>query len=228
MNRPFVKMLQFEFKLNYMEWIFHLIFVIPFTLLIIFPLQNKHTFFNSGDIFPICIFISWLFTINSYQESTKSQMMRTYHLIPVSLNMKFFSKQLITFIVFPLLLSFLMFICVSISDVFTTDNSSVRAPLQNYLSLYSLLVIWIFGHSVCTLIANIFKKKNKIRYAISVYFFYFVTIAFLKKYFEFEFSIKSFFDFSRESFQLYHLGLLSLLILIFYGLSYRLFIRRQL
>lgn len=170
MNHPFIKMLRFEWKSNYMMWIFNLIIGVGlFTAL--YLNVKKHDSNFPIFIFPIFLLLTWVFTINSYQESTKSQSMQMYHLIPVSRNTKFFSKQLITLFAYPLVLIVLTALFIGIirifvntPDVFNKYDLSLNVPNKTNMTGLNYLLVWIFGHAVSTLFAVIFKK-NKILYA---------------------------------------------------------------
>lgn len=232
MNHPFLKMLKFELKSNYMLWIFYIVlFVALFTFLSYH--SGIYPFFDEKYL-PIIALFTFIFTINSYQESVRQQTMQMYHLIPVSRNIKFFSKQFITLIAFPLILYFLAFICTSVL-AFVTDlpPSSGRFSISvaNQLSASSLFIMLILSHSICTFFAIIFKK-NKIRYALLSYIGFKVALGIILLTAFWLMGIKNtsinFFSLtSYPSGDWVAIGSL-LLLIVFYGLSYHLFFRRQL
>lgn len=175
MNHPFIKMLRFEWKSNYMMWIFNLIIGVGLLTTLYF-MGNRHNSIFPIFIFPIFLMITCVNTINSYQESTKSQSMQMYHLIPVSRNTKFFSKQLITLFAYPLILALLAELFIEIIRIFVnTPEVYYKYDLPSHLSNQSnmtalnFLLTWIFAHAVSTLFAVIFKK-NKILYAFLALF----------------------------------------------------------
>ena len=227
-------MLKFELKSNYMMWLFYIV-----SFVALFSFLSYHSgiipFFDEKCL-PIITLITFVFTINSYQESVRQQTMQMYHLIPVSKNIKFFSKQFITLIAFPLILYFFALICTSVLT-FTTDlppsTGSFRISVAGQLSTssLSLFIMFILSHSICTFFAIIFKK-NKVLYAILVYFG-----------FKFSLGIILLAAFWLMGIKNTSVGLFSitpypsgdwvpigsgLLLIVFYGLSYHLFLRRQL
>lgn len=231
MNHPFIKMLRFEWKSNYMMWIFNLLISLSLILMFVLTISNSSDPKGIKDIYLILFaLVTWLFTLNSYQESTKSQTMQMYHLIPISRNVKFLSKQFITFFAFPVTLISATFIFVSV----VTFLKETDQPFEIWPSLQKAinwLIIWIIGHSISTFFAIIFKK-NKVLYSMLTYFVLKFGIATLM--FIFMFALKSFdfqtpFRYSQNNY-LEIIGVIGILTLttIFYGLSYHLFFRRQL
>lgn len=230
MNHPFIQMLRFEWKSNYMLWLFNLI--ISTTLLIIlFSQMNQGGYIFWQIIFPIFTLLSSLFTLNSYQESIKSQSMQMYHLIPVSRTMKFLSKQFITLIAFPLVLFTLTYAFVILANAFLDRQIIINSSALHQYSILFLLRIWILFHSICTLLAILFKKNKLIYSILAVIATKFILGLLLFIFFWIAFSDKitsSFNTISVDKFrELPDVGFL-FIVLIFYTISYRLFIRRQL
>jgi len=229
MNHPLIKMLRFELKSNYMMWIFNLLVSLSLILMFVLWISNSSNPKGIKDIYLILFaLVTWLFTINSYQESTKSQTMQMYHLIPISRNVKFLSKQFITLFAFPVILISVTFIIVSIAHLFTEADVEIWPSSQKAILW---LIIWIIGHSISTLLAIIFKK-NKVLYSMLTYFVLKFGTAMLMIIFMF--ALKSFdfqnpFQYSQNNYLeiIEVMGTLTL-ITIFYGISYRLFFRRQL
>jgi len=228
MPHPFIKMLQFELKSNYMMWIFYIVLFVAFFIFI-----SYHSVLYPKYL-PLIALFTFVFTINSYQESLRQQTMQMYHLIPISRNIKFFSKQFITIIAFPLILYFLAFICTSVL-AFVTDlperSGSFPISVADQLSASSLFIMLILSHSVCTFFAIIFKK-NKIRYAIASYIVFKFALGIILLIVFGLMGIKntSIRFFSLTSFpsgDWVPIGSL-LLLIVFFGLSYHLFLRRQL
>lgn len=101
MNNVFLKILKYEFRMNYMLWIYYLIIA---CILLLFLALN-----NFPDQKSLIHLFSWLLifivpmamTIDSYSESSSKQSMVMYHLIPASRNIKFFSKQFFTLVLYP-------------------------------------------------------------------------------------------------------------------------------
>jgi hypothetical protein len=235
MNQPFIKMLRYELKSNSMMWMFNLVIGVVLLTALYF-MGNTHNSVYPIFIFPFFLFLTWVFTIYSYQESEKNQSMQMYHLVPVSRNTKFISKQFITLFAYPLALALLttlfigMFsIFVTMPDIFSESRSTSHGPNFINLTSLNLLIVWIFGHSISTFFA-IFFKKNKIWYSILAYLgFRFVAGLILLT----TFAIVGIKNTSTKIFSFtsnptgYSIGLL-ILSVIFYCISYHLFFRRQL
>ena len=230
MNHPFVEMLRYELKSNYMLWILNLIIGVGLITTYYF-LGNNHNSIVPIFTFPVFMFLTWIFTINSYNESIKSQSMQMYHLIPVSRNSKFISKQFVTLIAFPLLLVLLTALFVGIMKVFVTTSTLIQESGSHNLQGRYFPIIFIFGHSISTFFAIIFKK-NKILYAIIVYFgiqfIMSIIIAgiFLLFFKNLSFKISNYFIGQDTGTWIVFVSLL--LSAVLYGFSYRLFFRRQL
>jgi len=231
MNHPFIKMLRFELKSNYMMWVFNLLVSISLILMFVLWISNNSNPQGIKDIYLILfVLVTWLFTLNSYQESTRSQTMQMYHLIPVSRNVKFWSKQFITFLVFPIILISATFIFVSV----VTFLKEMDQPFEIWPDSQKAilwLIIWILGHSISTFFAIIFKK-NKVLYSILTYFVVKFASAIVMIVFIFVFKSMDFQNsFQNSQNNLFEIiGLMGAVILstIFYGISYHLFFRRQL
>jgi hypothetical protein len=232
MNNSFIKILRFELRLNYMMWIYNLVIATALLTMLYFSIQGiqQHPIV-SGVLFPILILLTCIFTINSYQESTKSQTMQMYHLLPVSRNIKFFSKQFITLIAFPLSLFILTVASIGIIRIFVSSPEVLVESGSNDKSLIYLLIFWIVAQSISTFFAVSFKK-NKILYSILVYFcFKFLMFLIMILIFQGYFKTSGFlflqsFDYQYQKVWLM-MGLL-FLSAVFYSISYRLFFRRQL
>ncbi len=212
-------------------WFYNLIIGVGLITSIYF-LRASNGPFLQVLIFPIFFLLTWIFTINSYQESTKKQSMQMYHLIPVSKNIKFLSKQLITLLAFPLIIMVisavfieLFRIFIEVPDFFSeTSNSSPKSLKIN------LLPTWIFGQSVATFFAIIFRK-NKILYTILVYFgFQFIMSILMVIIFSGGKNPNDFFSGNLDGQNIGRIVSAVLLILsvVLYTISYRLFFRRQL
>jgi hypothetical protein len=181
-------------------------------------------------IIPLFILLTWIFTINSYQESTKNQSLQLFHLIPIAGNTKFFSKQLITLIAFPMALFILTAIFIGIIRLFVDDQEVFDTSNSFYSQRKYSPIFWFFGQSICTFFAIIFKK-NKMWYSIISYFgFRFALGLVLSVFMLFgieNISTSLFFLTSHlsENWILYGFPIFTL---IFYFISYHLFFRRQL
>lgn len=232
MNPSLIKMLRFEWKSNFTMWIFNLILDFSVIGLFLYTMSNSSNPSGIRDVyFFIFILLTWLFTLYSYQESTNSQSMQMYHLISVSRNVKFLSKQLITLVAFPLILLVGTFILVSIINFFNLGKENVEILPRSEKSLL-WIVIWILGHSISTLLAIVFKK-NKVIYAILTFFIGRIVLGIVMLVLLYVFK-------SIGSMEFYYfldsnpfwkiIGFSGVLTLagIFYGISYHLFFRRQL
>lgn len=168
MNQSLIKILRFELRSNYMMWIFNLIIGVGLLTTVYFQ-GKQHIPASLIFVFPIFGLLTWVFTINCYQESTKNQSMLMYHLIPASRNTKFFSKQLFTLIAYPLMLIATTAIFIGIIKFFINAPELLHKSESNFPPSHYLFAMWFFGQSVSTFFAIIFKK-NKILYAILVHF----------------------------------------------------------
>ena len=230
MNHPILKMLRFELKSNYMLWIFNL--VISATILtFIYVEMNDHFLIVSKVLFPVFALLSGIFTINAYQESTKSQSMQMYHLIPISRNMKFLSKQLITFAAFPIILITLTFILTLLLKTFGQHSIVYSGPESGEHSFFFLLKVWLLFHSVATFFALVFIR-NKVLYSILATIAFKLVLGIVLIAFFWLFNIgditRSMNEISTSQIEkIPEIGTL-FLVVILYGISYHLFFRRQL
>jgi len=230
MNNPVVKMLKYELKSNSIIWIFNL--VISATLLtFIYVQMNGHNLIISKVLFPIFALLSGIFTINAYQESTKSQSMQMYHLIPVSRNMKFLSKQLITFAAFPIILIILTFIFTLLMNSFGQHSIVYSGPESDEHSFFFLLTVWVLFHSVATFFAIVFKR-NKVLYSILSIFVFKLALGILLLTTFVLLGIKStdsmnLFSLTSFPFEMSEIAVV-FIVAFLYGISYHLFFRRQL
>jgi len=222
MNHPFISILRFEWRLNYAEWIFY--FLVSFALPLLLKGTNPYTFL------PFYIFIGFVFTINSYKESITKQSMQMYHLLPISGNLKFLSKQFITLFAFPITLLFFILIYTIITNKWDTNAPPVLLSNVSHPTLL-LIIVWIFGHSVCTFFAIIFEK-NKVLYALLAYFGFRLLMSVLALTIFSIFGIDPAANFFKNlaKHDIDFVGVTGLLFVsaVFYSISYRLFFRRQL
>ncbi len=230
MSNNFVKLLKFEYKLNFIHWAISLsTFIILIAWLMIQNHIDGKPFVFGGSYVPLIILFSGFVTLHSYSESTSRQSMELYHLLPVSRNSKFVSKQLITFIAFPLLLV-LLYLLISIVVMTTVLGEFQRPMFSPNIKPAKIAMLFIWSHAFATLFAIIFKKR-KLLYAIAAYFIlqFSLVIGFI---------IWNSFSISSESkvkvpsiafTSNFTSTLLALAIAaILYIVSYRLFFRRQL
>jgi len=226
MNHSSLKILRFEFKSNYMMCVYVLfvsILLMLFSLSTIREPEKPHAF---DILFPIFTLTTMYFTWNSYQESLKMQTFQMYHLLPISLNTKFFSKLFITFIVFPALVLSVFIILISIHNTILSDKQWViELPTEKHLLMASSL--WILCHSICTFFAIVFKR-NKALYSVITISLIILTIALLDK------AINELFGISIVDPLLYGKAnpltstLSNIFPVVLYMVSYHLFKRRQL
>ncbi len=232
MHNTFYKILKFEFKQNILSWA---ILVSIFVLLVIWYMFQNYIdgsstpFDFGGSAVPLTIIFSSLITLHSYTESTSRQSMEMYHLLPVSRNKKFFTKQFITALVFPILLLVLYLIIAKIMQFFVSEKHSA-ALFSPYIKPHHIAILFITGHAFSTLFAIVFKK-NKLLYATVTFLALFIVMTMLVT------SYKSFFGVTPPVLKLMimpnQLNNLSMVVLfifpiILYFISYRLFFRRQL
>ena len=230
-NNAFYKILKFETKQNMQNWgitisVFLSILILNVIVIAFKKATGDAPLILIGGIFPITVLFSGIFTLYSYSESISKQSMQMYHLLPVSRKMKFFSKQLITFIIAPALF-FLIYILFAtiVNTIFAGSFSSSYLP-QNIEPLKNLSS-FIWSHSLFTFFGILFKKRKLV--------YTFVT------YFALQFSISIFFViwmkvfYSKTDpltinkfFESLPFALTTLIPLALYFISYRLFFRRQL
>lgn len=229
MNNSFYKILKLEFKLNFTNWI--ILLGIFFTILVWLTL-NKDSSVIGGSYVPSMILFSSLITLHSYSESTTRQSMEMYHLLPVDGNTKFFSKQLITLIFFPIILLglYLLFAIVVYPLVF---GESQRSFLSPNIEPDKIGLSFIWAHSFATFFAILFKKR-KILYAIAAFFVFQIIVMVFMLIWIASFKMTNgtktpeFGFFTSNSDGTFSTIILIAIPLIFYFISYRLFFRRQL
>lgn len=230
MNHPFIKMLKFEWRANRKMW-----FIITSIGMILLTLLSlTHSLINTMLFYSLFYLLTMTFTLLCYQESTNSQSMIMYHLIPVERNMKFWSKIFITLIAFPSVLYIFGNLVISplISTFRGTSSPNQSSELFSVMADSSqiirlLVAFWFFSQAASTLIAIIFKKY-KILYAILVYwgFQLLMTPVILIGSFVSGRSVSTMHQ-PLAPISLYILLVIALTFVI-YGISYRLFFRRQL
>lgn len=232
MNPTFIKMLRFEWKSNFTLWIFNLIIAFSVLGMYLYTMSVSSNPSGLNDIyFLIFCFLTWLFTLYSYQESTSSQSMQMYHLISVSRNVKFLSKQFITMVGFPFVLLTGTFILIFIINIFHLGKGQLGLfPDSGKAMIW--IGTWLFGHSISTLLAIVFKK-NKILYAILTFFITRLALGMVILVLVFIFSsmeLPDIFIFIKNNPFWKIIGLMGVLALaaLIYGISYHLFFRRQL
>ena len=226
MNHPFVKMLRFELKSMINPWKLNLLLSLLAFAVLTFSSGAQPPFFDVS--FSSFIFFTVIVTLYSFQESTRQQFMQMYHLIPISLNTKFVTKQLISLILYPLAILCILQISIIAKNLIFGQPELISQSSQHQSTFSTLVVIWIFGHSFCTLTAIIFQK-NKLLHTIQAYLVFRGLIWVLLFPINWLLGINSnpFSLISFPSTELAQIGLL-LLSLLFYGLSYRIFNKRQL
>ena len=226
MNNSFYKILKLEFKLNYINWT---ILLGIFFSILVWQSLNKDSSVIGGSIVPLIILFSSLITLHSYSESTTRQSMEMYHLLPVDGNTKFFSKQLITLVFFPIIL--LLFYLLFANAVYSLISDGFqRSFLFPNIKHDKIGLYFIWAHSFATFFAIIFKKK-KILYAIAAFFVFQIivvsimaSLTFFSKTNEMRTPGFAFSDFTST----FSTIILIVIPLVLYFISYRLFFRRQL
>jgi len=135
---------------------------------------------------------------------------------------------LITLIVYPLAIMCVLLINKITKNIIFGQTVLVSQSSQHQSTLSTLVVLWILGHSFCTLTAIIFQK-NKLLYTFQAYILLRLIIWVVIFPINWLLGIKSnpLSLISFPSTELAQIGLL-LLSLLFYGLSYRFFKKRQL
>jgi len=234
MNHPFIQMLRFEYKANQKMWI--ITTTIGILLLALLDLLNNPI--TKPFSYSLFYLLTLIFTLLSYQESTNSQSMNMYHLIPVSQNIKYLSKIFITLIAFPVILFLFRELIITLGigkDSASLPNgqlSEVFSILGSRQITNLLIASWFLSQSVSTLIAIIFKKY-KILYALLFYWglqLLMTPIVFLASFRNITGNSSSAMTHVHNSPSpptwIIPFGIV--ISLVIYGISYRLFFRRQL
>lgn len=173
MNHTFYKLLKFECKLNFINWT---IIVSTFIIIMAGMIFNKFIDDHSpkivigGSIIPLIILFSGLLTLHSYSESTNRQSMEMYNLLPVAGNIKFFTKQFFTVLIFPLVLLFLYLLVAKISQLFVLEKYGSTLFSPN-IKPEKIATQFILMHAFATFFAIVFKKR-KLLYTIAAFFFF--------------------------------------------------------
>lgn len=232
MNNSFYKVLEFEMKRNFNFWLLLLLSFLAILTYFFFKFHSQEsTIIIGGSFIPMFILFSCLFTLSSYSESTNRQTMIMYHLLPASGNTKFFSKQLITFFVFPFVLLLLYLILVFIVDSLVFKKIDRTWISSNFESIRTLKM-FLWAHSMATFFGIVFKKR-KLLYTIILFFsvqgiigLFFVAIQIM--FHNSNISIQDFLtrivDYMKDLPEVTHF----LIPAIVYFISYRLFFKRQL
>jgi hypothetical protein len=222
MNYPFIQILRYEWNVNKKMWI--ITSVIGIALMFLSGIFNGPI--NKTISFSVFYMITLIFTLLSYQETTSSQSMSLYHLIPVDRNIKFLSKIILTLIAFPGIL-FVFRELFSFAGMFARfgnlndgRSSEVWEILASIHFTNLLFAAWFLSQSVCTLVAIVFKKY-KILWALPVLW----GIQILQGSVLFIISSITYGNNSSSNLMIYSLIVIAILI---YGVAYRLFFRRQL
>lgn len=219
-------MLRFEFKSNYLMSIFILLVSILLMLFSLSTLSVSDPRPVFDILFPIFAFPTWYFTWNAYQESLKMQTLQMYHLLPVSLNTKFFSKLFITVIVFPVLVLSVFIILKSIHNTVFSDNPWV-VEFPTLKHFWMVLTLWILCHSICTIFAIVFKR-NKALYSLITISVFILSVIILDKMTEKLFGFSVVDPLLNEKANPVSSVVSYVLPVVLYISSYRLFTRRQL
>lgn len=232
MKNSFYKILKFEVKLNFKVWMLLLASSLGILMFIFFRFHSQNNSYIIGGTFiPIFILIASVFTLHSYSESTTKQTMSMYHLLPVSGSTKFFSKQLITFILFPIILLSLYLIFITFGDplLFNRFNRSLISPNFEPLRTFNF---YLWAHSFATFFAVIFRK-HKLLYAILFGFIFLFVVPLIygwvsKSLVDPQPYIKNGLNLIAGYLKIIFEVTYYLVPLIIYIISYRLFIKRQL
>lgn len=228
MNHPLMQILKFEYKTNRKMWIITSIVGLVFCILLyLMDTRFLPLFFTPLLLLPM------VFTILSYQESTTSQSMSMYNLIPVSSSIKFFAKILITQVAFPVFLLILTIIAYGLGAFdkpIDASGHSISFVLLYIIERYGLLIpiiAWFYIQSFSTLIAIVFKKY-KVLWALLVYygqqFLLMIPVIYLAlKYHKITQTPGQ----SSIAISIWINGLSSLLVLTIFSISYQLFLKRK-
>jgi len=160
----FLKMIQLELKTNKKNWAIYL--TVGVLSILVFELSNEE--FYSFFSLLIFIFSTNALTLSLFSESSGSLITRQYYLLPVHANIKFFSKLILSFVVFPLLLSALTIVIIELWHLLI--EPSIKKLWVQFLTRLptTFLSFWLFSQSASALLGVLFKRKNTI-YALSVY-----------------------------------------------------------
>jgi len=150
MNHPLYKMVKFEVRPKLRITLKSLIINVSLLTYFVFTIARTNW---SDKMFILVLIFIWISTSLSYHESTRMHSMQLYHLIPVSLFVKFISKQLTVLVLLVLFLC-LILLSAAISKII---NGQTNLGSESFFDLF---VSGIFAHSFCTMGA-IFFKKNK-------------------------------------------------------------------
>jgi len=226
MNHPFIKMLRFELKRNLI-----LVFLLS-TLVVLFSMTLA--ILIPGHDLKIQLVFIFTFTILVQQgircfknETHSPHSMQMYLLIPVSQKIKFLSKLILSLLIFPLLFLLAGFISVSLAHFVTgkpISISSIGLTSQNILAFTNFFVL---ASSIGTFTAVVAKKHASILFVMAFIILY-MTVFLVSWLMGWCSNFDSFYYLFVDQIQKMSGIAVVLLSIIFYGISYRLFLRRQL
>ena len=160
MNLPLYKMLRFELKSQFRPTLVSSIIMVLFLTYFLSLMGQEKLIDRMFSMFNI---LTLLIIPPIYGESNQNYSMQMYHLIPVSLNIKFLAKLLVTHIIYPLLFTCLILVCGAFSMIIFGHTDQIGNSLSPKYSFYIYFVVWILIHSFITM-TSIFFKKNKMMY----------------------------------------------------------------
>jgi len=227
MNHPLMQILKFEYKTNRKMWII----TSSVGLVICILLCLIDTRFLPLILAP-SVLLPMVFTILSYQESTTTQSMSMYNLIPVSSSIKFSAKILITQVAFPVFLIILTIIASWLGafdkpiDAYGHSISFVLLYFKKRYGLLIPIIAWFYIQSFSTLIAVVFKKY-KVLWALLFYYgqqFILIPVIYLVLKYD---TITPTPGQSSIALSIWIHVLSSLLVLTIFSISYQLFLKRK-
>jgi len=226
MNYPFIKMLKFELRTNHIWFGLLFLLVLLFTevLAILIPGHELKTQFVYTTLF--LLYVSQV--IHYLNNETKFTLsMQMYLLIPVTQNIKFMSKLCVAFVIFPVLFLLTGSISVSLAYFVTGNPISISNFGITGHVIFICAEIFFLTSSVATLIVMIVKKYASLLFIMTFILLFMGTFGvylLLGWCSDFE----SFYELIIIQLQNISGVAVAFLSVIFYGLSYYFFLRRQL
>jgi hypothetical protein len=226
MNYSFLKMLRFELRGNLIlvTLLFTLVLLFLMTLVILIP---------GNDLKVQFVFIYTFVTLVQQGiryfsiETQFPHSMQMYLLIPVSQKIKFFSKLFISLVIFPFLFLLSGFVSVSLAHLVTGKSASLTSIGLTNQNILAFTIFFVLASSIGTLTAIIAKKYASLLLVMAFIILYMTAflVSWLLGWCE---NFDSFYYLVVDQIQKMSGIIVVLLSTFFYGLSYRLFFRRQL
>lgn len=226
MNCPFLKMLRFEWKRNLIT--INLLFLSIFLFVMALIMQIPGKGMNAQFIFIYLFVILVQQGIRHFNNETLfAHSMQMYLLIPVSQKIKYFSKLCVALVIYPALVLFTGYISVSLAHFVTGKPININSSELMGHPLLVFIELFVLSSSLATLTAILAKKNASLMFLMAYIILPVVTflVYWLLGWCS---NFESFYKLINSQIQNTSGVAVLFLSVLFYGISYHLFFRRQL